>query len=101
MGFLFEPATGANPVEVAVEIQAEQVPGVVARPARLSGRGALKAETPEVQLRDKGVETSNRMGGADILIEHVGQEDRLAPVVTSDVGHADSGGTRRSTSGPY
>jgi hypothetical protein len=74
---------------------------MIPRSARLSGRGALKAETAEVQLGDKGVEKSNRMGGADIIIEHVGQEDRLAPVVTSDVGHADSGGTRRSTSGPY
>lgn len=85
LGLLLEPPAGADPVEVAIEVEPQQIPG--ARPARLRRPGPLEAQGPKIELGHEGVEKADRIVGPDVVVEHLGQQHSLRAIRTSDVGH--------------
>ena len=51
----FEPAAGAQAIEVPVQIQPQQIAGPVRWPTRLARRRALKAERGQIELVDERI----------------------------------------------
>lgn len=57
---------------------------MVARPARLFGNDAFKAERREIKSIDKGIDDANRIVFGDIVINRVRQKRRLSPIRSLD-----------------
>jgi hypothetical protein len=74
-------------MEVAVDVESQQIPGVIARPASLRGRRPPEAERRQIELTHEGVEKTHRIVRADVVVEDFGEEHRLRTIGTGDVGH--------------
>ena len=96
VGLLLQPAAGANAVEVAVQVEPEQVAGIVPRPPGLGRHGPLEAQSPQIEMGHKGLEEADGVVEGDVVVEHIGEEDRLGAIDAGDVRHgqASRGGAR-------
>ena len=93
MALALEDARGAQPLAVAVKIEAEQIAGVIGRTAGVGRDGFGKTEGVQIQLGHEGVEEAHRMLGRHVVLDGLGQELGLRPVLRAAVFHA---GTRSS-----
>ena len=87
VGFLLQTSARPDPMEIAVQIQPQQIAGIVARPPGVRWHRPPKPQRGEIKLGDEGVEEPDRMVGPDEVVQHVRQEDRLGAIGASDVGH--------------
>ena len=88
VGLGFQPAARAHPVQIAVDVELQQIGGRIARTAC---RLRLDADEPgrrEVQPIDEGVDEPHRVVGADVIVHRFRQQQRLRSVVTGDVRHS-------------
>ena len=77
-------------MEVAVEVQPQEVAGVVGWAAGLGGHRPLKAERAEIELRHEGVEEADGIVRSDVVVHDFRQEDGLAAISAGEVGHGRS-----------
>ena len=61
VGLLFQATTRTETVEIAVDVELQQISRVVGRPSRGGGCGPLKAERREVEVVDKGIDETDRI----------------------------------------
>jgi len=69
MALAFKEAARADAVEVAVDIQLEQIAGMVGRTAGRCGHGTAKAECLKIKLIDERIDEANRIVIRNILVE--------------------------------
>ena len=81
----FQAAAGAHPVEVAIEIEPEQISRVVGRPSRLGHLRVAEAGLLQIELPDKSVKETDRALRRQINFQSLGQEQHLAPIRSSNV----------------
>jgi hypothetical protein len=93
---LLQPPARPDPVQVAIEIEPQQVAGVIARPAGRRRDRALEAQRAELELRDERIEEADRVVRTDVVVEDLGQKHGLTAIGTGDIGHP-----RRSERGEH
>jgi hypothetical protein len=69
VGLLFQTSTRPETVEIAIEVELQQIRWVGGRPSRGSGGGPLKAERREVEVVDKGIEETDGMLFSNVVVE--------------------------------
>ena len=74
-------------MEVAVEVEPQEISRIVARPPGLGWHRPLKPQGIEVELGHEGVQEADRVIGPDVIIEHFREEHGLRAIGTGDVGH--------------
>src|ERR1700746_725441 len=62
VGFCFEPAARPNPVEVAVDVEFEEILGGIARPAGRLGRDPDEPSRRQIQPLNESVDEADRVG---------------------------------------
>ena len=87
VGLGFEPAAGAHTVEIAIDVELQEILGGISRPA---GHFACDPDEPcrgQIQPVDKGINETNGVFGTDILVQRFWKEQRLGSIVAGDVRH--------------
>src|SRR3990170_730477 len=95
--FSLEQATRSKAVEVAVDIELEQVGGVVGRAASVLEDGMGEGQGGKIQGIDEGVQEADGVVLGDVVIEGLREESELVSVGSFDVLHPrpPDGQTRR------
>src|ERR1700712_1075744 len=69
LAFGFEPARRPYALEVAVDVEFEQVGGIVGRTSVAFGDGFIEAKNPEVKARNIGIDDPDQMVFGDYFID--------------------------------
>ena len=77
-GLPLEPTARLNPVEIAVDVELQQIARMIGRPAGRQRRDPVKAETPKIELIDEDVDRPNRVVVADPVFQALGKQRALA-----------------------
>ena len=88
VGFALQPTARSHSVQVAVDVELQQIRRRIGRATRHLRRNAAEPRRREVQPIYKGVNKPHRVVRADIVIHCLRQKQKLRAVVTSDVRHA-------------
>ena len=65
---------GADPIEVAVDVELEQISGRIARPTCYCGLDPSKAGRLQVEPSHEGLDEAHRMVRADVVVDRLRQE---------------------------
>src|SRR5262249_55050193 len=87
MGFLLQTTARTQAVEIAVNIQLQEIAGIV---RRASGRGScdtVKAQSCKIEFVDKGINEADGVLFCNIVIEALRKEDLLMTVHALDMTH--------------
>ena len=79
--YVFQSSTRADAVQVAVQVEPQEISRIVARPPGLGWHRPLKPQGIEVELQADGVI------GPDVIVEHFREEHGLRAIGTGDGGH--------------
>ena len=86
--FALQPSARSDPVEVAVDVELQQVARRVARTPRRFRLDAPETRCREVEPVDKHVDEPNRIVGVDVIVNRLRQQQKLVPSESGDVSHA-------------
>ena len=87
MAFGFQPSARANPVEIAVDVELQQITGRVAGPARLLRRDTRKPGGREIEPVHEGVDEADGIVGIDVIVDRLGEQEGLRTVDAGYVRH--------------
>ena len=71
-------------LEIAVQVQLQQISRVRGRPARGSGCGALEAKPREVEVIDKGIKETDGILCSNVVVEPLREQDGFVAVRALD-----------------
>jgi hypothetical protein len=88
LGFPLQPPARSNPVEIAVDVELQQIAWRVARTPR-----RFRLDTPETRCRevdpvDEHVDEPHRIVGLNVIVNRLRQQQKLVPSESGDVSHA-------------
>ena len=86
-GFLLQLTARSDAVEVAIDIELEQVGGVIGWSAGILEHGVPEVHDRQVERLDEGVQEPDRIVFGDVLVEGLGEEGQLISVGSLDVMH--------------
>ena len=89
VGLGFQAPARANPVEVPINVELEQIGRIVARAPRHLRLHADEPGRTEVEPVDKGLDEPDRIVRPDIIIHRLGQQQELRAVRSSQMRHGD------------
>src|SRR5215212_5880826 len=84
----FEETRGAKSVEIAIDIQLEQISRMVGWAAKRCGHGAEKAQFLQIELINEGINEADWIVVRDILIERRRKEEDRVTLDALNVRHA-------------
>lgn len=79
-----------HPVEIPIEIQLQQIGGIIAGALRRPGPRAAKAQLPKIEIIDERRDEPYRVVGCHIIIDRRRKQQRLVPGMSLNVTHARS-----------
>jgi len=79
----------ADPMQIAVNIQLQQIARRIGRPTHLLRHRLGKSKTLQIQSRDKGVNHPNRIVAPNHLVQNLGKQRRLVSRLSRHVRHHD------------
>jgi hypothetical protein len=86
-----QATAGLDAIQVAVDVDLQEVGRVVGGAPRRGRLGAIEAESGKIQLADECVDHSNRVVIADEVVQAFGHQGHLLPVLSLDESrHVDS-----------
>ena len=88
-GLGLKPPVGAHAVDVAIDVELEQIGWVVTGASGGLRLHPGKARLLKVEPIDKGVDEANRIVGLDVVVHPCGEELRLIAVEAFNVVHGD------------
>jgi len=88
MTFRFQAAARPNSVEIAVDVEFEQIARRVARPARPLRLDPPEACLGEIEPINEGVEETDGIVRADVIVHRFGQKQKLVAFEARNVRHA-------------
>ena len=98
VGLSFQLAAGADADDVGVDVELEQIDGVIRRATRLFRNGVLESKGLEVQRINESVYESNGIIFGDIFIDGLGEKSDLVTADALDMSHGEPHvGQRRGT----
>ena len=83
-----QPSARSDPIEVAVNVELQQVARRVARTPRRFRLDAPETRCREVEPVDKHVDEPHRIVGLDVIVYRFRQQQKLVPSESGDVSHA-------------
>lgn len=96
--FPLQSPTGTHPVEITVEIEPEEIPWIIRWSSCLIELRLAKTGLAQIELPDKGFDEAHRIFRRDVIIQDLGQEQRLASITPSDVVHPGIGACQTNSS---
>ena len=88
MAFGFQAAARPHAVEIAVDVELEQIARRVARPARRLRLDPPEACLDEIEPIDEGVDEADGIVRADVIVHRFGQKQKLVAFEARNVRHA-------------
>src|SRR5580658_10052831 len=88
MAFGFQAAARPNPVEIAVDVELQQVARSVPGSARRLRLDPTETRLDEIDPIDEGVDEPDGIIGADIVVDRFGQKKELRAFESGNVRHA-------------
>ncbi len=88
MAFGFQPAARPHPVEIAVDVELEQIARRVAGPACRLRLDPPEARLGEIEAIDEGVNEADGIVRADVIVHRFGQKKELVAFEAGNVRHA-------------
>jgi hypothetical protein len=88
MGLGFQPSAGADPVQVAVDVEFEQISGRVAWAPGLFRPNPIEARGREIKPINERLDKANRVLRANVVVQRFRQKESLGAVFASEVPHA-------------
>src|SRR6185436_18340575 len=85
--------TRTNAIQVAIDIQLQQIRRVVGRASRSTGLGAQEAQLLKIQTIHKHIDEPNRSVSENVVLQAGGKQLALGSVRTLAIAHVDR--TRR------
>jgi hypothetical protein len=83
----YQAPARAHPVEIAVDVELQQIGGVVARPSGCLRHNTREAGGREIQLAHKGLDEADRVVRADVVVHRPRQEQKLRAVMSRQMCH--------------
>lgn len=80
-----QAAAGLHLVETAVDVDPEQGRRAVPRPARRSRVSAIEPQVPQIEPIDEDIDDTDRAVLVDPVIESLGKQNALRPILAFDV----------------
>jgi len=88
MALHLQPPARPHPVQIAVDVELQQIGWRIAGAARRLRRDAREPRRREVELVNKGVDEPHRIVGADIIVHRLRQQQNLRTFESGNVRHA-------------
>ena len=88
MGFALQPAARSHPVQIAVDIELQQVARRITRTPRRLRRRPREPRCREVQPVDESVNEPDRVVAADVIVRRLRQQQELVARESGNVSHA-------------
>ena len=88
MGLGFQASARTDPVQVAIDVELEQICQIVVRPPRRLELHPDKSRRAKVDPVDKGLDEPDRIIRPDIIIYRLGQQQELRAVRSRQMRHA-------------
>ena len=85
---ILRPTARPHSVQVAVDVELQQIRGRIARAARHPRLNTAKRCRRKIQPIDNRIDKAHRVVRADIIVNHLQQEQYLGSVVAREVHHA-------------
>ncbi len=97
MGLRFQPSARANTIQITVNVELQKICRVITRTTSRFRLNALKPSLFEIELVDKGIDKPNQVVGTHIIVDRLGQQQRLGPVHAFNMRIASSRRLERET----
>ena len=88
LGFPLQPSARSNPVQIAVDVELQEIAGRVARPPRRLRFNSREAGARKIEPINEGLDEPNRIVDLDVIVNRLRQQQKLVPSESGDVGHA-------------
>ena len=88
LGFPLQPSARSNPVQIAVDVELQEIAGRVARPPRRLRFDSREAGARKIEPINEGLDEPNRIVDLDVIVNRLRQQQKLVPSESGDVGHA-------------
>lgn len=88
IGFPFQLATGADVIEVTIDIQLQKITRVLKRSSSFLKSGMGKTYLVKIKGIDKGINEASGVILRDVVVQGFGEEDDLVPDETFDMFHS-------------
>ena len=88
VAFGLQPPARPHPVEIAVDVELQQIARRIAGPARHLRLDAREPRRREIEPIDEGVDEAHRIVGADIIVDRLRQKQQLRTFESGNVRHA-------------
>jgi hypothetical protein len=88
MGFALQPAARPHPVEVAVDVELQEIAGRITRPPRRLRFDPREPGARKIQPINEGVDEPNRIVGLDVIVHRLRQQKQLVALDAGNVSHA-------------
>ena len=88
MGFPLQSPARPHPVQIAVDVELQQVARRIARTPRRLRFDPREPRARKVQPVDEGVDESNRIVGVDVIVHRLRQQQKLVALESGNVSHA-------------
>jgi hypothetical protein len=86
--FGLQPPARPDAIEVAVNVELQQIAGRVAGTARRLRLDATEPGSLEIETVDKGVDEADWIIGGDVIVDRLRQKQELRSIQTGNVRHA-------------
>ena len=90
MRFRLQASAGADTVQVAVDVELQQISGVVAWTALVGRLNPLESSRLEVEAVDERINETDRVVRPYVVVHSIRQKQKLGPVFTSYMCHDSS-----------
>src|SRR3954466_8165320 len=97
----FQAPAGAGAVQIAVDVELQQISRRVARTTRRLRNRADKPKRRKVQPVDKCLDEPHRVVSSDVIVNRLRKKEHLRTDVTGNVSHAGFYRTAKNTGIPY
>ena len=88
MTFGLKTAARPNPVEIAVDIELQEIAGRVAGTARRLRLDPLETGGLQIKPSDEGIDEADGVVDADVIVNRLGQKQELRTIEPGNVRHA-------------
>ena len=85
VAFGLKPTARPHPVEIAVDVELQQIGWRIAGAARRLRRDAFEPRRREIEPVDKGVDEPNGIVGDDIIVDRLWQQQKLRTFESGNV----------------
>ena len=87
MRLCLQPAARPNTIQIPVDIQLQQIRGILAWTALLVGPNALESSRLKVEAIDERINETDRVVRSHVVVHSIGQQQKLGTVFTGDMCH--------------